>query len=842
MDARLVVESIRNEVESARSTSLWGSYINALNLISQVVFTRSSGFILEFIQNAEDAGLGTPVPGVFTVRLNKSEVRIQHNGAPFSHENVVAISRIGSSKKPESGTLGYLGIGFKSVFKVTDCPRVYSGDFRFKFDRAAWPDPADTPWHVIPLWIEDAETPFEAALTTFAIPLRDEQLYPGLQEELKSIRTELFLFLKWLKKIEITDEPSGEVRTIENLGEDSSGITTLSWNGLKQRFKFFRRTVGVPDWVKQDRLTQQYRANVTQREISIAFALDSTGNLAPSRAGAMYGGVYSFIPLGEATSGAKFPIQADFLVQPGRDAINYEAPWNHWLMGEVADLCKEAIEHFKAHPLWKFQFLTAFDFKRNVGQESYEKLFGPKLVEPVEQSLNTDACVPTHDGGWTYLNHAVRLAEDTKTRDELVKLGILSMDEVANVLGAGGGLVLIDSRVMEGDSHQITAVDRRDLLRNEEFLRLKAGDPNGAEWFRALYRWLAENPVRNVTQSYREYRVSDQEFKARWLREDGRTYRVTPESYSAYEFVLAADKQLHRGGLVHIPELRSTDPLFEELANSLQKARPILHPSILGAARNEQERTIIRGLLTGRAGVQTLDAKRVCQEAILPKIVTDAPKPASQDLLRLTNLCLQHLPPEELPANTELWVLVKRAGPRPAREVVFGTDYLSGQDWESNRHYVSGVTFLSQRYLPKTPSNETTTKLRNFFKHAGVQDAPRNGVEEFGVNFTIAQLKASGVRVTKKVEKRNYGYDLLARLRTGGMMRIEVKGQSHDEDVELTGNEASSADKHKNEYYLAVVPGVPNNPALYVLNNPAVVGKKDKLRVEINSWKNHKWT
>lgn len=256
MDAKLVVESIRKEVERGRGTRIWSDFINALNLISQVVFTRSSGFILELIQNAEDAGLGVPGSGVFNIRLSKDAVRIQHNGIPFSADDVAAISGIRSSKKPERGTLGYLGIGFKSVFKVTDCPQVYSGGFRFKFDRAAWPDPADTPWHVIPLWIEDTENPFEAALTTFEVPLRDEQLYPGLREELSSIRTELFLFLKWLKKIEITDEPSGEAWTLQNLGEDSDGITTLSQDGQKQLFKFFRRTVEVPDWVKQDRLTQ----------------------------------------------------------------------------------------------------------------------------------------------------------------------------------------------------------------------------------------------------------------------------------------------------------------------------------------------------------------------------------------------------------------------------------------------------------------------------------------------------------------------------------------------------------------------------------------------------------
>lgn len=840
MDAKREVERIRKEVESAKGTHIWSDYINALNLISEVVFTRSSGFILEFIQNAEDAGIDTHVSGVFKIQLNKDKVSIQHNGTPFSADDVIAVSGIRSSKKPERGTLGYLGIGFKSVFKVTDCPRIYSGDFRFKFDRTEWAEPAEAPWHVIPIWVQDAGQSSNGTLTTFDIPLREEQLYSELREEISSIRTELFLFLKWLKRIEITDEPSGKKWTLENLGEDDDGISTVRQDSRKQRFKFFRRTLGVPDWVKKDRLTQQYRANVTQREIAIAFALDDEGNLDPSLAGAMYGGVYSFIPLGEASSGAKFPIQADFLVQPGRDAINYEAPWNHWLVGEVAHLCEEAIELFKHNPVWKFQFLPAFDFKKNVGQESYEKLFGPKLVEPVEQFLKSDACVPTYHGGWTSLKNAARLAEDKKARDELVKSGILSTQELATVLGNQDGLVLIDSRVKEGEAYPITAIDRRGLLRNKEFLHSKARGPGTAAWFRSLYCWLADNPVRIITQYNSEYRVGYEEYRAQWYAKDGRTYRERLEAYHDYEFVLAADKQLHRGGSVYIPELGSTDPLFEDLANSLQTTQPILHPSILGDARNREERTKIRNLLTGRAGVQTLDAKRVCQDAVLPRIRTSAPKPTSGDLLRLTNLCIKHVKPEEIPFDTELWVLTKRAGVRPAKEVVFGTAYLTGQDWESSRHYVPGVTFLSPRYLPKDSLLNITGDRRDFFKRGGVKDAPNNGVEDFGIHFTIKELKASGGWV-RRVDKRNFGYDLQARKKSGERMRVEVKGQSHDVDVELTGNEAASADKHRNEFYLAVVSGIPNNAALYLLNDPALVGKKDKLLVEVSSWRSHKW-
>ena len=371
-NSKSIVDKIRKGIEDARGTHIWEDYVNALRLISQTVFTRSSGFILELIQNAEDAGLGLPGPGVFEININRERIKVVHNGRPFNEDDVRAISGIRSSKKPERGFLGYLGIGFKSVLKITDRPEIYSDGYQFKFDRACWPDPSSTPWHVIPIWLDTPSESIDISKTTFIIPFRESVDTAQITEEVEKIRLELYFFLHWLKKIEITDEVSQKLWTLENPGENQEGISTLKNDGEERHFKFFHKPIEVPKWVRDDRLTQEYRANVTQREIAVGFALDNEGNLAPDEAGAMYGGVYSFLPLGEAKSGAKFPIQADFLVQPGRDALNYEAKWNQWILEEVTKLVLDAINYFKNNATWKYQYLPAFEFTHSNGLESYE--------------------------------------------------------------------------------------------------------------------------------------------------------------------------------------------------------------------------------------------------------------------------------------------------------------------------------------------------------------------------------------------------------------------------------------------------------------------------------------
>lgn len=408
-EAKRIIEGIGSEILKSRESYIWLDYVRALRVISDVIFTRTSGFILELIQNAEDAGSGTGVSGNVEIWINKKRLKFVHNGRPFNEEDVRALCSIRSSKKPELGTLGYLGIGFKSVFKVTDSPEIYSGAFSFRFDRSSFPDPRNTPWQVIPNWVSSPSEKVNPQLTSFILPFRQEEDYGVVDVDVMRLKIGLYLFLRWLKRVTVHNEVTRTDWTLENVGDAEDEIRTLRRGGQQQRFKFYRETCSVPESVRGDRLVQEYRPNVLQREVVIAFAVDGSGNLDARQAGTMYGGVYSFLPLAEATSGASFAIQTDFLVQPGRETINYEARWNHWLIERVTELAKRAIHDFKSHPTWKYQFLPSFEFHKSEGDECFERFFSPKLIKPLEQFLSEDTCIPTMDGEWATPAQVVRL-------------------------------------------------------------------------------------------------------------------------------------------------------------------------------------------------------------------------------------------------------------------------------------------------------------------------------------------------------------------------------------------------------------------------------------------------
>jgi hypothetical protein len=821
---RTVVEGIRQEIERSKDTHIWKDFVNALKLISQVVFTRSSGFILELIQNAEDAGQGLDTTGLMEIVIGKQRLKVVHNGRPFTEVDVRSLCGIRSSKKPEKGSLGYLGIGFKSVFKVTDSPEIYSGGFRFKFDRnhSDWaPLASETPWHVIPIWLDGKSEEIEDDKTTFIIPYREIAHYRTLLEDAKRLRTDLYLFLRWLKEIRAVDEVSGTAWTLKNEGDDADGITTLSRNGQRNRFKFFRSEVEVPNYVKGDRLTQEFRPNVIRRGISIAFALDEKGDLDPSPLRAMYGGVYSFLPLGEARSGVKFAIQADFLVQPGRDAINYEAAWNHWLMDEIVSLCKVAIESFQGHERWKYQFLRAFEFDKSAKDlEPYARLFGPKLIEPLERILKESEVALTVDGTWMKPDGVVRIDEESQAVKSLSEAGILEEHEIAPVMANSPEVKALDPSVTGISSDLIANVDRWDWFANEDYFRWKAEGAEAPVWFRSLYLWLQKYP------SYEGYVERKRSYKR-------------PKRYDSIKLVLTADRRLLKGGDISIADVPADDPILQDLSAGFQLPKCILHPDILAGAKDEAERKVIRGFLTGMCGVQIYDAKNVCRDAFLPKILTKAPKPSRDDLLRYTLHCQKYLG-KEVGEQAEFWVLTKEGDIKPAREVFFPTEFKPETNWERNCCYLPGISFVAPEYVSKVATSEELKLWRDFMRAGGVKDNPADGVEEFAVNFAQEKLKSQYAKVIR-VEKLNYGFDLEAETADGRKVQVEVKGQSGEDDVTLTGNETDAADKHKETYYVCVVSEIPEHPESYLLGNPSMVGKKDKLTIPVAMWKAARW-
>lgn len=124
-----------------------------LQRLSSELYTKDTHFVLELIQNADDNSYPSnesTIPSLVFVLDNKV-ITVLNNEVGFSEKNIRAICDVGKSTKGahRSGYIGQKGIGFKSVFRVSETPEIHSNGFHIKFDASA--DPIG---FILPNWLE----------------------------------------------------------------------------------------------------------------------------------------------------------------------------------------------------------------------------------------------------------------------------------------------------------------------------------------------------------------------------------------------------------------------------------------------------------------------------------------------------------------------------------------------------------------------------------------------------------------------------------------------------------------------------------------------------------------
>lgn len=268
------------------------------SIFSTQIPIEDGQFVLELLQNAEDARMELGKGGgFFSLRLDRDKAEVRHNGKPFDANDIKRLCSTGSSKKPERGYKGWIGVGFKSVFKVSENVYIHSrtddgGDVCFEFNKNYWHrdkvaeelekkyslKPSDIPWQLVPIPVECTE-----ALQPDETTLIRIKLLPGTFENIHSfietIRPDFLIFLKYIDRVEINVDgqrkvferhPSGPIRRLNDIDIES---VLMLVNNKPERLLIFRREVKVPENVKKDRRTvEAKRGMVDKRDIYLALS------------------------------------------------------------------------------------------------------------------------------------------------------------------------------------------------------------------------------------------------------------------------------------------------------------------------------------------------------------------------------------------------------------------------------------------------------------------------------------------------------------------------------------------------------------------------------------------
>jgi hypothetical protein len=174
--------------------------------LSSQLYEKSTHFLLEIIQNADDNTYNIPTPTLI-FSYAPGSLRVDCNEVGFTAGNVEAICAINQSTKSDKKTdgeyIGEKGIGFKSVFKAADVAWVSSGEYMFKFDKTEFLG------MVTPMWAKFPEET-RSGWTSIYLSLSKDFEEKALVQELRTFDVNLLIFLRRIKEIHINMAGDGE--------------------------------------------------------------------------------------------------------------------------------------------------------------------------------------------------------------------------------------------------------------------------------------------------------------------------------------------------------------------------------------------------------------------------------------------------------------------------------------------------------------------------------------------------------------------------------------------------------------------------------------------------------
>jgi hypothetical protein len=225
---------------------------------------------MELLQNAHDAMVDGGVRGTVEFVVTDGALLVANQGVPFDEQRIGALVRLGASEKEvQDGrrhTIGYKGVGFTSVFEISDTPQCVSRDVAFAFDESRARDLVRGALKVKPRAVPIRSFPFEmemeelgedelkvralllgGAITVIRLPFKKGLTAAKVSTSLTSALTpQALLFMPSIQRLRI-DSTSGLVtwsrRTGAMVGKgrlmriESSNADVFEWLTLARQFR-----------------------------------------------------------------------------------------------------------------------------------------------------------------------------------------------------------------------------------------------------------------------------------------------------------------------------------------------------------------------------------------------------------------------------------------------------------------------------------------------------------------------------------------------------------------------------------------------------------------------------
>ncbi|XP_028845943.1 uncharacterized protein LOC114796163 isoform X2 [Denticeps clupeoides] len=632
----------------------------SLERLSTELYSKDTHFVLELIQNADDNSYSEDgaQPSLAFV-IEKDCVTILNNEHGFEEKNIRAICDVGRSTKGKHkyGYIGQKGIGFKSVFKVTDRPEIHSSGYHICFDKTSGPM-----GYILPHWV-DEERPLTAEATEIVeqrwttkilLPLRPEN--QQTRNLFRDVHPSLLLFLHRLRSITIFNQV--EKRVVSMTRKD------LSDNILE-----VHHTDGVQRWlvVKSILYPKMIKADVESTELALAFCLsesvDSSSWLQPQQQN-----VFAFLPL--RSFGFRFIIQGDFDIPSSREDVDRDSSWNQWLRSNLPQLFMNALDIFSSHPEFSGLKGLCYFLQFVPLPDEIQDFFKP-VASQILQLLRGRPCLPAKEDkdGTVTLKQASQLAV---CQDPLI-LDVIGTEELNRHLSLSYLHPTLQSHLSQSllstlGVHRLTAAEVVMVTRS----MVKELIPNGTPLTDSQMVQLARLLLCNFRAEELQYNLNDD----------------TLQELRGIPMIPLADGRLVAlsGGGVFFPISESGDTPAG--LNALYRDLSCVAPRLLKCLDelgNSQVRELLR-----RLQVHELEPQQVLQEHVMPMLRSGAWKTKPDDVVISCLLFIKQHGQQQDFQNMSIPVLTDQGFVCPSESPVhFSKEYgnvdlpnvLPGVDW-----------------------------------------------------------------------------------------------------------------------------------------------------------------